>query len=613
MEYQFLNTIQGPDDVKALTPAEAKTLCDEIRDKLVTTVSQNGGHLASNLGVVELTVALHRIFHSPEDVILFDVGHQCYVHKMLTGRYDRFATIRKEDGLSGFMRPDESEHDPFVTGHASNSIAAAYGIYKAKDLKGEDGTAIAVIGDGAMTGGLAFEALNNIGGHKGNFIIVLNDNKMSISKNVGSFSRHLNKIRLRPGYHRFKSGTERTLVKIPLLGRPVYALLSKIKRMFKNLIYHANIFEGLGFNYLGPVDGHDLSSLESIFTIARQQTKPCVVHVITTKGKGYTLAENEPGNYHGVSAFDARDGVVPSGDANFSSVCGDVLCRFSAQDEAVCAITAAMRQGTGLEEFSKTYFKRFFDVGIAEEYAVTFAAGLATGGMKPYFAVYSSFLQRAYDEILHDTAIAGLPVRFLVDRAGIVGEDGETHQGIFDAAFLSTVPGMTVYSPASYDELTGCLETTLTATAPVAVRYPRGKEKSSFAYDPSDFTVFSGGGKTAIVTYGILTGEALAAKEKLAADGIKIDVVKLNKIFPIADELIQTLDGYEKVYLFEEGIKTGGIAEQIAARLHKTDYTIHAIECGFIPAMSIDAAYRKCGLDRDSMVRSIKGESVYGS
>lgn len=608
MDYKFLGKVNKPSDLKKLNNEEAALLCDEIRCELINTVSQNGGHLASNLGVVELTVALHRVFDSPNDPIVFDVGHQCYPHKMLTGRFNRFATIRKKGGLSGFMRPDESEYDPFVTGHASNSLAAAFGIYKAKKLQGKACTGVAVIGDGAMTGGLAFEALNNIGGSDESFVVVLNDNKMSISTNVGSLSRYFGRIRTKPGYYVFKATTKRFLSKIPLFGRPLSNFVSKLKTAFKNVIYRDSLFEGLGFKYLGPVDGHDLDELENIFKIAKDIGRPCLVHAITVKGRGFAKAEDRPTDYHGVSAFDIKEGVS-GGKCDFSHTCGKKLLELAESDNKICTITAAMCKGTGLEEFSEKYPERFFDVGIAEEYAVTFASGLAAGKMKPYFAVYSSFLQRSYDEIIHDTAIAKLPVRFLIDRAGLVGEDGETHQGVFDVAFLTTVPGMTVYSPASYSELEGCLEATVKTDVPVAIRYPRGAEDVKFKYFPNDFTVYSGGGDIAILTYGMLSSDALRAQKALVEKGIRIDFVKLNRIFPISDELVSVLDRYKKVFIFEEGIRNGGIGEHISGRT-KSDCKITAIDGGFVPSMSVTAAKEWLGLDLSSMIKTIESESL---
>ncbi len=608
MDYKFLGKINTPNELKELNIDQTKELCEEVRDMLISTVSKNGGHLASNLGVVELTTAIHRSFNAPDDVIVFDVGHQCYTHKLLTGRFDRFSTIRTGKGLSGFMRPDESEYDPFITGHASNSVAAAYGIHKANILSGKTSYGVAVIGDGAMTGGLALEALNNIGCDKTNFIVVLNDNKMSISKNVGSMSEHLKKIRLKPGYYRFKSGTESFLHKIPLIGKPIYKFLSKIKRAFIRQVFKNNLFECLGFKYIGPVDGHDIEQLETAFSIAKSQKRPCVIHAVTQKGKGYTFAEEQPDNYHGVSAFDLKSGFSSSG-KNFSAVACEALCDVASKDERICAITAAMSDGTGLTEFAKKFKNRFFDVGIAEEYATTFAAGLATGGMRPYFAVYSSFLQRSYDEIIHDAAIAGLPVCFLVDRAGVVGEDGETHQGLFDVAFLSTIPGMTIYSPASYDELKGIIAKSPDFTSLTAIRYPRGKEKLPFKYTDSDYNLLSAGSKILLVSYGVITSELIVAQKKLVEKGIKTDVLKLNKIYPLEDKLIDIISSYNKVYLFEEGIKKGGIAEHIVSRANPAYSKIIAVEDKFVPAMKTSSAHKLLCLDSDSIIALIEGEN----
>lgn len=607
MDYKFLGKINNSSDLKKLNYNDISKLCNEIRDMLITTVSKNGGHLASNLGVVELTVALHRFLNLPNDSLIFDVGHQCYTHKLLTGRYEVFSTLRTEDGISGFMRPDESEYDSFVTGHASNSIAAAYGIYKASALKGEERTSVAVIGDGALTGGLALEALNNIGYTDSNFIVVLNDNKMSISSNVGSLSHHLKKIRLSPGYYKFKYRAEIIIRKLPLIGGFLFRLLSGIKRVFARQVFKNNLFESFGFKYIGPVDGHDVEQLETALAIAKAQKKPCVVHAVTVKGKGYGFAEEAPGSYHGVSAFDTHDGLVMNNTENFSSVCGKALCELAKQDESVCAITAAMTTGTGLEEFSKTYPERFFDVGIAEEYAVTFASGLATGGMRPYFAVYSSFLQRSYDEVIHDCAIAGLPVCFLVDRAGIVGDDGETHQGVFDVAFMTTVPGMTVYSPASYSELTGIINKTTTISSPVVIRYPRGREDIPFRFNDADYTYFEENGKVAIVTYGMLSSDAIKAQNRLKENGINVDVIKLNKVYPLSNELIDTIDKYDKIYFFEEGVQRGGICEHIASKI-SSKFTINAIENKFVPPASISSAKAKLSLDDEAMFKIIVGD-----
>lgn len=607
MEYELLSRIKSPDDLKGLNDTQMPLLCQEIRDCIVHTVSKNGGHLASNLGAVELTVALHRSFSSPEDAIIFDVGHQCYTHKLLTGRFDKFSTIRTENGLSGYMRPDESEHDPFITGHSSNSISAAYGIYRAKKLKGESGTAVAVIGDGAMTGGMAYEALNNAGSGRSNFIVVLNDNKMSISRNVGALARTFTKMRNKPHYHAFKFALSHFLLAIPVIGKPLNNAFFQIKEGIKGLVYKNNVFTALGFNYLGPVDGHNIKAMEQLFKIAQTYTRPSFIHVITTKGKGYAYAESSPKDYHGVSPFDVSRGAEANGGKTFSDVAGAALCRLANNDSSVCAVTAAMTSGTGLTEFSSLYKNRFFDVGIAEQHAVTFSAGLASKGMKPFFVVYSSFLQRGFDQVIHDIAIGSFPVKLLIDRAGIVGEDGETHQGLFDVSFLTSVPGATIYSPCYYGELEYDIRLASDIDGLCAVRYPRGCEKDDPRLDYSgDFTVLNGSSKKAIVTYGRLFSDAVETKEKVP----DINIVKLNKIYPLSDEFINTLMSYNEIHFFEEGIKNGGIGELCAAKLLENGYNgiyrIHAVDNKFVRAASVTAALKRCGLDTDSMISAVK-------
>ena len=606
MDYPILSKINSPDDVKALSEKELQPLCEEIRAKIIDTVSKNGGHLASNLGAVELTVALHRVFSSPKDAILFDVGHQCYTHKLLTGRYNEFDTLRRENGLSGFMRPDESIHDPFVTGHSSNSVSAAYGIYKAKRILGEEGTAVAVIGDGALTGGMAYEGLNNAGSGKSNFIVILNDNKMSISKNVGALARNLTKMRNRPKYYHFKYAFSQFLLKIPVVGTPINNFIFKLKEAVKNIVYHNNMFSVLGFNYLGPVDGHDIKGLENLLRIAEQHTRPSLVHVVTTKGKGYKFAETSPKNYHGVSPFDVEVGADASHKLNFSAVAGNTLCELAEKDEKICAITAAMTEGTGLGVFAKKYKSRFFDVGIAEQHAVCFGAGLATKGLKPYFAVYSSFLQRGFDQIIHDMAIGNFSLKLLIDRAGIVGEDGESHQGIFDVSYLTCIPNMTVFSPSSYAELEYRIKYTAQREGIFAVRYPRGCEKPCGKADfTADYSIVKGESKKAIVTYGRLFSEALTAKEK--AD---VNIVKLNKIYPLSDELISRLQDFEEIFVFEESVKSGGIGEHLATRLLEKNYKgklkINAINNNFVPQGETSCLLKALKLDSTAMINEVE-------
>lgn len=605
MEYKILGNIKTPDDVKKLNKDEITMLCNEIRSEIIDVVSKNGGHLASSLGAVELTVALHRVFSSPRDAIIFDVGHQSYAHKLLTGRLNRFNTLRQEGGISGFMRPEESEHDPFVTGHSSNSISAAYGIYKAKTLS-DGGTAIAVIGDGAMTGGMAYEALNNAGAKKGNFIVVLNDNKMSISRNVGAMPRAFTKMRNRKGYHKMKFAVSHLLLKLPLIGKPIHNFIFWIKESLKSIVYKNNIFTSFGFNYLGPVDGHDTEAMERLFTIAKSYNRPTLVHVVTTKGKGYAYAESQPKDYHGVSSFDIGKGKDLSKNITYSDVAGEALCELAEKNKKVCAITAAMTEGTGLQNFAIKYKSRFFDVGIAEQHAVTFAAGLASGGMVPYFAVYSTFLQRGYDQVLHDAAIANVPIKLLVDRAGIVGDDGESHQGVFDVAYLSTIPNVNIYSPCYYSELNNLIKDTADKKELSVIRYPRGCENNNFDGEINgDYTALGSDSEKVIVTYGRIFSNAVDVYRSLG----NINVIKLNKIFPIEEQIVDLLSKYKEIYFFEEGILSGGIAEHIGSRLlqkgYSGKYNVYAIGNEFVGASTIASALKKYKLDRESMVEIV--------
>ena len=615
MNYKFLGRIEDPSQLNSLNGRELEDLCDELRDKILTVVSKNGGHLASNLGAVELTVALEKAFCRKNDDIIFDVGHQCYTHKLLTGRYPEFDTLRKENGISGFMRPNESRRDPVVTGHSSSSLSSAYGIAKAKLLSGVKGNTVAVIGDGALTGGMAYEALNSIGKDKTKVIIVLNDNNMSISKNVGSLSRHLRLIRIDPHYHRLKHRTELTLKKIPIVGEWLSKFIYGTKKFFKKLFYSYNIFESLGFSYLGPIDGHNLTQLSEAFDSAKQIHSSCVIHIVTKKGKGYEKAEQSPGMYHGVPPFDIKEGVKPPHDG-FSAVFGKTLVKLAEEDGTVCAVTAAMQGGTGLSEFFKKFPDRSFDVGIAEQHAVTFSAGLAKGGMKPVFAVYSSFLQRGYDQILSDAAIAGLPVTLCIDRAGIVGDDGETHQGLYDVPFLSSIPGVKIYAPASYRELEYMLTARLKSPDGVAaIRYPRGGEPEVLReYDPSgkDFDVI-GTGSTALVSYGTLTAELMAARNELAKSGVEAAVIKLNRIDNVGSELLGRLSEFESIYIFEEGEKSGGVGEKLLSELSLAEFSGHthlSAISGFVLQAPISSARRKYGLDRGSIIKKVLENEV---
>lgn len=612
----LLDKINSPEDLQNLTLPQLNALCDEIREKVITTVSNNGGHLASNLGVVELTVALHRVFGSSDDKIVWDVGHQSYTHKILTGRREKISTIRTKGGLSGYPNRAESTFDPFNSGHSSTSISAALGIANAKMLTGEPGHVIAVIGDGALTGGLAYEGLNNAGRFKKNFIVILNDNKMSISRNVGSMARYLAHIRTKPGYFRVKGNVENALDHIPLVGKPVHSAMSKSKEALKQVLYNSTIFEDMGFYYYGPFDGHNLEKLIEVLENTKKIDHPILLHVLTRKGKGYTFAEKNPGAFHAIPGFNIETGETEPAGENFSSIFGKNLCALASQNEKICAITAAMAMGTGLSNFAKQFPERFFDTGIAEEHAITFAGGLASGGMIPVCAIYSSFLQRSYDQIIHDMALQRVKTVLAIDRAGIVGEDGETHQGIFDAAFLNTIPNITVYSPSYYDELFIHLKQAIEEGDGVcAVRYPRGKQMfRPFDFQSSCEAYDLYGDKNAeivIVTYGRLFSFACKARILLEDDGIPVRIVKLNRIKPIDQNAVSCAAKAKKVFFFEEGIEQGGVGEHFAYLLTAKDFTgkyyLRGIK-NFVPHATMLESLDELGLNDKGMVNLIKTE-----
>ncbi len=614
MTQTILENIKHPSDVKNLDGAGLETLCGEIRKVLIDTVASTGGHLASNLGTVELTVALHKSFRSPDDKIIWDVGHQAYTHKLLTGRYSEFSTLRKEGGISGFVRPDESEHDSFYEGHAGVSVSQAAGVAAANAAKGNKNYAVAVIGDGSFGNGMAYEALNHAGSTKTRLIVILNDNEMSISENVGAMARYLASVRAKPEYYRFKAGTEKALNKIPVVGKSLSAHLFKLKNTIKNIIYSSSFFEDLGFKYIGPIDGHNISKLCEAMDSAKMVERPVVIHINTLKGRGYDFAENAPEKFHGISKFDINTGEPFSGGDSYSTRFGNALCDFAAKDKRICAITAAMALGTGLEEFSKKYPDRFFDVGIAEEHAVTFASGLSAAGMIPVFAVYSTFLQRCADQLIHDGALQRQKMIIAVDRAGFVGEDGETHQGLFDAALVQSIPNTTVYSPATYQELNKALYNAFYKDDNlIIIRYPRGSMPEIAENETSlgDFDV-TGNGKTAIVTYGRLYFNALKTAEKLRAKGIDIKIIKLNKIKPMPSGAVENALECEKVFFFEEGMRSGGIAEKFASLLlekgFRGRYSVTAVDDEFVSHASISRLMEKYSMDADGMARKIENE-----
>lgn len=610
--YEYLDKINSPSDLKKLSIDELNILCSEIRDKLIKTVSKNGGHLSPNLGTVELTVALHYVYDTPRDKIVWDVGHQAYTHKILTGRRDKLDTIRKKGGISGFPKRSESVYDSFNVGHSSTSISAAYGIAQARAIKGEKGRTVAVIGDGALTGGLAYEGLNNAGRFNKNFTVILNDNKMSISRNVGSIAKYLTHIRIRPGYIKTKKVVEKVLLHTPVVGTPLRKLLLNSKSRLRTSVYRNTIFEDLGFVYYGPVDGHDLNKLIDALNASKNVKQSVLIHVMTTKGKGYQFAENDPKSFHGIASFDIESGEAISSKKGFSAHFGEVLCDIAEKDKRICAITAAMKIGTGLLGFSRKYKDRFFDVGIAEEHAVTFAAGLATEKMVPVFAVYSSFIQRAYDQIVHDAACQKLHIVLAIDRAGIVGDDGETHQGVFDVPMLNNIPNVVIYSPCYFDELGGALNKAIYKHREiVAVRYPRGSEP----FRPSDyksddiFSVYGNGKDAAIVTYGRIFAYAAQALEVLKDKGINVTVIKLNRIKPICEDAVAIAAKFKKVYFFEEGIESGGVGETFYCMLRNFDfsgkYELTGIKDKFVPQSTVEEALADLNLDCCGIVNKL--------
>lgn len=612
-----LRDIQSPDDIKQLDIQALHSLCDELRHTMIDTVSHTGGHLSSNLGAVELTVALHRVFTTPQDVIVWDVGHQCYAHKLLTGRYERFSTLRQQGGISGFPKPSESEHDAFVTGHSSTSISAANGIAKAKALTGDDGYTIAVIGDGALTGGLAYEGLSNAGRSDDRLIVVLNDNQMSISRNVGFVARYLTHLRSRVRYVRWKRRVRTALSRVPVLGRPFNALLRDAKKRVKrSLLTNTSFFENMGFYYMGPVDGHDLKDLHEALLAAKTVNRPVLLHVETVKGKGYPFAEQNPDTYHGISKFDPVTGQAPKAGDNFSARFGQALCQLAAEDERIVAVTAAMKQGTGLTGFAQQYPTRFFDTGIAEEHAVTFSSGMACGGLLPVFAVYSPFIQRSYDQLLNDTAIMRNHIVLAIDRAGVVPDDGETHQGMYDLAMLRSIPGTTVYAPCNYKELELHLRQALyDADGIAAVRYPKGAEPSALAdytppYGAYDYLPDKGR-ELLLITYGRLFADVLAVRHKRQTNGHGAAVLKLNRLLPLDPEVLRLAKEYRCVLLIEESSRSGGMGEYVGSQLSLAGFTGHyavrAVE-EILDACTTVQGLHRLGLDAEGIGAFVEEE-----
>ena len=578
MKYVYLDKIQATGDVKNLPQQELPLLCEDIRSFLIESVSATGGHLSSNLGVVELTVALHRALNLPQDKILFDVGHQCYTHKLLTGRRAGFAQLRQRDGISGFPAPQESECDTFIAGHGSTALSTAIGVARAKKIKGEPGKVVAIIGDGAFTGGMVYEGMNNVS-TLNNLIVVLNDNKMSISKNVGQMANYLTKLRTDPKYFHAKARMETALEKIPAVGSDLVKVLQEGKKLIRRGIYHSTMFEEMGFQYIGPVDGHDVLELTRILTNLSEQYSPVFLHIVTRKGKGLKQAEENPGEFHSVSAFDLDHLTNPemSPKDSFSTRFGTRLAELGADVPNLCAITAAMKYGTGLNFFYHNIPERFFDVGMAEEHAVTFAAGLASQGMLPVVAIYSTFFQRAYDQMIHDVNLMKLNVVFAVDRAGLVPADGETHQGIYDPGYFSQI-GIPTFSPSNYAELEYWLEQLIkTMQGPRAIRYARGEEKPALAAlgctgNRYDFIRRTADACTVLVSYGAESEEILRAADLLEQQGVAADCCKLVQIFPLPEGLCEELSRYQTILFAEEAVTSGGIGQQLCTALHQTGW-----------------------------------------
>ena len=588
MKYPLLDRIQAPGDVKLLAETELPRLCEEIRRFLIRSVSSTGGHLSSNLGVVELTVALHRTLDLPQDKLLFDVGHQCYTHKLLTGRRAGFAALRQKDGISGFPNPAESDCDAFVAGHGSAALSTAIGIARAKKLKKEPGKVVVIVGDGAFTGGMVYEGMYNLG-MLNILIVILNDNKMSISKNVGQMANYLTKLRTDPKYFHAKAQMETVLENIPVVGVSMIKALQGGKQFVRRGIYHSTMFEEMGFQYIGPVDGHDVISLDHMLNNLREQYAPIFLHVVTQKGKGLKPAEENPGEFHAVSSIDLRHLMDPelSPKDSFSTIFGSALAELGGEEPRLCAVTAAMKYGTGLNFFKHAHVDRFFDVGMAEEHAVSFAGGLASQGLLPVVAIYSTFFQRAYDQIIHDVNLMKLDVLFAVDRAGLVPGDGATHQGIYDTAFFSQI-GIPLYAPANYAELRHWLRVlVLQERGPRAIRYARGEEKPALAalgcsgalYDQIETRP---GAEVALVSYGAQTEEIIAACDLLYQNQVPADCFKLLRLYPLPEDLCETLKRYRVILFAEDSIRTGSTGEQLGFALQQAGWTgtflLHAVD-----------------------------------
>ena len=612
-----LDKIQGPNDVKELKEQELPVLADEIRQFIIDKVSDNGGHLASNLGVVELTIALHRCLNFPQDKLIWDVGHQSYTHKILTGRKKGFDSLRKYHGMSGFPKRDESNCDAFDTGHSSTSLSAGLGMVCARELKKDKYTVVSVIGDGSLTGGLAFEALNNAASLKSNYIMILNDNHMSISENVGGLSHYLAGVRTAKGYTNFKKNVKASLSKMNAIGEELERNIRRAKSMLKQVFIPGMFFEDMGITYLGPIDGHNIEALTEVIEDAKQVEGAVLIHVITEKGKGYEPAQLHPESYHGVGPFIKKNGMAkkPKEEATYTDIFAKTICELAQTHEKLVTITAAMMDGCGLKGFAKRFPDRFFDVGIAEEHAVTFACGLAAGGFHPFFAVYSSFLQRGYDQILHDMCMQNLPVTLMLDRAGLVGNDGETHQGVFDLSYLTMIPNMTVFAPKNRYEFQDAIAFAADFEAPMAIRYPKTdavrilKEyREPIKLGKSEW--IRRGSRVALLAIGTMVETAMEVEELLAKDGIDATVVNLRFAKPLDYEMLdEVLDYHSLIVTMEENVLSGGVGEHICryVELHSTG--VRVVACGipdkFIHQGSIPELLEEIGLDANSIYQKI--------
>lgn len=612
----ILEKIKEANDVKQLSLSECEQLAQEIRDFLIRSLSETGGHLASNLGVVELTIALHRFLHFPEDKLVWDVGHQAYTHKILTGRKEQFATLRKTGGLSGFPKRKESDCDAFDTGHSSTSISAGLGLVQARDLKGENYQVVSVIGDGALTGGMAYEALNNAAELKKNFIIILNDNEMSITRNVGGMSSYLDHIRTAAPYTELKMGVTNALKKIPKVGDGMVDALHKTKSSIKQLVIPGMLFENMGLTYLGPVDGHDMRQLGKVLQEAKRKKGPVLIHVLTEKGRGYEPAMRHPARFHGAAPYEIETGLPKSnGNPSYTDIFSTVMRKFGDREPDVVAVSAAMVPGTGLKRFGNMFPERLFDVGIAEEHAVTFAAGLALGGLRPVVAIYSSFLQRAVDQILHDVCMQNLPVVFAVDRAGLVGSDGETHHGCFDLSYLSMMPNMTVMAPKNKWELSDMLKFAIRQKSPVAIRYPRGEaytglEDYRAPIEMGKAEILEKGKEIAILAVGNMVRTAVQVTENLRNCGYEPTLVNMRFVKPLDMDLLEILrEDHSLIVTMEENVKSGGFGEQVmtyyGSRLHSPAVRIVAIEDKFVPHGSVEDLMHQQQMDSASVTERI--------